>query len=134
MYTKCEAFLDGLANAVHDMDLESLQSRCALPFILVKEEPKSVITLKQELEEKLKGLLLAYNQLGVTNFTPKLKKAVPISEDMIYVTTEWSYCNSENEVVYSYENSYLLNEANGELKIVTLIVDDNEDLFLSLIN
>lgn len=134
MYSKCEEFFNKYSTAINELDLRVLKDSYSLPFILVHEEPKGVIAFSQELEQKIKSFLLEYKSLGVVEFDAQLQKVLSIAENMTFVAVEWSYKNVNKEVVDSYTNSYLLTEVDGELKIVTLIVDDNNDLFLSFLN
>lgn len=133
MNSKCEAFFLKYSNAINDLDLSTLKSSYSLPFILVHDEPKGVISFTQELEEKIKRFLFEYKKLGVVEFEADLQQVLSIADNMTFASVEWRYKNSENDVVDSYKNSYLLTEQDGELKIVTLIVDDSNDLFLSFL-
>lgn len=133
MNSQCESFFERYSTAINDLDLRTLKNSYSLPFILVHEEPKGVISFTQELEEKIKSFLLEYKKLGVVEFEANLQQVLSIADNMTFVAVEWRYKNSESDVVDSYKNSYLLTEQDGELKIVTLIVDDSNDLFLSFL-
>ncbi|NVK25116.1 MAG: hypothetical protein HWE10_09330 [Gammaproteobacteria bacterium] len=134
MYNRCEAFFEKYSNAISSLDLNTLKDSYSLPFILVHDEPKGVVAFSQELEEKIKAFLLEYKKLGVVDFHAQIEKVMPVSSNMTFVAVAWSYKNETSEVLELYKNSYMLTEVDGELKIVTLIVDDNNDLFLSFIS
>mgnify|MGYP005989333965 CR=1 FL=1 len=131
---RCNDFFVQYATAIKNFDLNELKSSYALPFIVVSDEPKSVISFDQELENKIKQFLIEVKNSAVVDIQPKIQKTLVLAEQMIFVSINWSYRDENSQILHEYINSYMLSDTDSELKIVTLIVDDQNDLFLSFLD
>ena len=134
MKNKYQAFFNEYANALMYHDLHDIKQCFKLPFILVYQEPKHVVAFDAEVERKVKHLLLDMKNKGISLLTPQVIKAFEVSKDMAFVSVTWQFCDNTGKVIKQYTNSYMLSETSDSLQIVTLIVDDQHDLFLPLFN
>lgn len=132
MKNKYQAFFNEYANALMCHDLHDIKQCFKLPFILVYHEPKHVVAFDEEVERKVKQLLLDIKNKGIHLLSPQVIKAFEVSKEMAFVTVTWQFCDSSGSVLTQYTNSYMLSDSADRLQIVTLIVDDKHDLFLPL--
>ncbi len=128
-----QAFFDAYANAINQQNFEQMKGHFKLPFILVHDEPRSVVSFDQELERKMKNFLFNLRQQGVEGLSAKVEKVLSVSEDMTFVSVCWSVSDMLGDQTKQYNNSYILSEQGDNKQIVTLIVDDKYDLFSQLL-
>lgn len=128
-----QTFFDDYANAINQQNFQQIKRHFKLPFILVHDEPRSVVSFDQELERKMKNFLLNLKQQGVESLAPQVHKVLSVSEDMTFVSVNWVVCDMLGEQSKQYINSYILSEQGEDKQIVTLIVDDKYDLFSQLL-
>ena len=127
-----QTFFDSYANAINEMDLASLKSHFSLPFIVVHKEPEGVISFDEELERKVKLFLMSLKTKGVSGLKATVSKSFDVSNYMTFVNIDWLLTDEDNAEIKSLSHSYIISNTQSRLSIVTLIVDDNSDLFLEL--
>lgn len=132
MSSNYQVFFEEYARALNSQQFDQIKACFKLPFILVHQEPQSVVSFDQQLEQKVKGLLLKLKEQGVADLSCNIVKAVDVSTEMKFVVIEWKFIDEMGTVINQYVNSYILAEQEDGLKIVTLIVDDKHDLFIQL--
>lgn len=132
MSSNYQAFFEEYARALNNQQFDQIKACFKLPFILVHKEPQSVVSFDQQLEQKVKGLLLKLKEQGIADLSCNIVKAVDVSTDMKFVVIEWKFTDEMGTVINQYVNSYILSEQDDSLKIITLIVDDQHDLFIQL--
>lgn len=133
MSSTYQAFFNDYADAINQQNFEQLKQHFKLPFILVHEEPRSVVSFDQELERKVKNFLLNLRQQGIETLSATIQKVLSVSDDMTFVSVNWSFSDMLGEQTKQYTNSYILSEQGENREIVTLIVDDKYDLFSQLL-
>lgn len=133
MSSTYQAFFKQYADAINQQNFEQIKRYFKLPFILVYQEPRSVVSFDKELERKVKHFLLNLRQQGVEALSAKVEKVLNVSDDMTFVSVCWSASDMLGEQTKQYNNSYILSEQGDNKQIVTLIVDDKYDLFSQLL-
>jgi hypothetical protein len=134
MHTKVTEFFQQYAVAMQDKELALLKSIYRLPFIIVQDELKSVISFEQKLESNLTKVLGTFEQLGITNIKAKVKKAIHLSNDIHFANVNWTFENEQGEVQITYNTSYMLSLTEECIKVITVIIDDENDTYLQLID
>lgn len=132
MCSNYQVFFENYAKALNAQRFEEIKACFKLPFILVHKEPQSVVSFDQQLEQKIKGLLIKLREQGIANLSCHFVNSVDVSTDMKFVVIEWTFRDEVGNTINQYVNSYILSEQEDGLKIVTLIVDDKHDLFIQL--
>jgi hypothetical protein len=100
----------------------------------VQDELKSVISFEQKLESNLTKVLGPFEQLGITNIKAKVKKAIHLSNDIHFANVNWTFENEQGEVQITYNTSYMLSLTEDSIKVITVIIDDENDTYLQLID
>ncbi len=133
MTTRYQAFFDGYVKAINEQDFAALKSCFKLPFILVHQEPRSVVSFDQELERKVKSFLLNLKEQGIQELRASIRKVFNMPTDMAFVTVDWQFICMDGKEHSQYTNSYILSEQQQKPEIITLIVDDKHDFFSQLL-
>ena len=126
-------FFEDYALAITQMDLSKIKQCFTMPFIVVHQEPEGVVSFDQELERKLKTLLISLKDRGIAGLKSRISSAINVSEHMTFVNVDWALFDENEQIVKSLSHSYIVSSSGNQLSIVTLIVDDNSDLFLALL-
>lgn len=127
-------FFQLYATAMQNRQLKLLKSIYRLPFIIVHDEPKSVATFNLELEMKLKKVLASFQQMSVSSVEVQVNKAIHLSKDVHFTNVSWTFKNEPGEIQLTYNTSYMLNVTEEDIKIITVIIDDENDTYLKLID
>ena len=127
-------FFQLYATAMQNRQLKLLKSIYRLPFIIVHDEPKSVATFNLELEMKLKKVLASFQQMSVSSVEVQVNKAINLSKDVHFANVSWTFKNEQGEIQLTYNTSYMLNVTEEDIKIITVIIDDENDTYLKLID
>ncbi|MBU2918603.1 hypothetical protein KO505_11655 [Psychrosphaera sp. F3M07] len=127
-------FFQLYATAMQNRQLKLLKSIYRLPFIIVHDEPKSVATFNLELEMKLKKVLASFQQMSVSSVEVQVNKAIHLSKDVHFANVNWTFKNEQGEIQLTYNTSYMLNVTEEDIKIITVIIDDENDTYLKLID
>lgn len=127
-------FFQLYATAMQNRQLKLLKSIYRLPFIIVHDEPKSVATFNLELEMKLKKVLASFQQMSVSSVEVQVNKAIHLSKDVHFANVSWTFKNEPGEIQLTYNTSYMLNVTEEDIKIITVIIDDENDTYLKLID
>ena len=133
MFEQFTIFFQQYSKAMEDRELTILKSIYRLPFIIVHDEPKSVVSSEQELENNLKTILTSFESLAITKVDTLVKKAIHLSNDVYFTNVSWTFKNEQDDVKLSYNTSYMLNVDEQDIKIMTVIIDDENDTYLKLL-
>lgn len=133
MFEQFTAFFQQYANAMEDRQLTILKSIYRLPFIIVHDEPKSVVSSNEELENNLKTILTSFENLAITKVEAVVRKAIHLSSDVYFTNVNWTFKDGQGDIKLSYNTSYMLNMNGQDIKIMTVIIDDENDTYLKLL-
>ena len=133
MRERVSEFFQKYAVAMQDRELQLLKSIYRLPFIIVHDEPERVVSFDDELEENLKKVLKSFDQRAITNIEVDVKKAIYLSNDIHFANVNWTFKNEQGEIQLSYNTSYMLSILEDTIKVITVIIDDENDTYLKLL-
>lgn len=134
MHQKVTDFFKHYAVAMQDRQLKLLKSIYRLPFIIVHDEPERVISFDEELESNLKKVLDSFDQREISNIDVMVKKAIHLSNDVHFANVNWTFKNQQDEVQLTYNTSYMLSIIEDNIKVMTVIIDDENDTYLQLLD
>jgi len=134
MHQKVTEFFQLYAVAMQDRQLKQLKSIYRLPFIVVHDEPERVVSFDEELESNVKKILGLFDQLSITDIEPVIKKSIHLSNDVYFANVNWTFKNEQGEIKLTHNTSYMLNIIEDSIKIITVIIDDDNDTYLQLID
>ncbi|GHB75202.1 hypothetical protein GCM10008107_26010 [Psychrosphaera saromensis] len=133
MRQRVSEFFQKYAVAMQDRELKLLKSIYRLPFIIVHDEPERVVSFDAELETNLKKVLESFDQRAITNIEVEVKKAIRLSNDIHFANVNWTFKNEQGEIQLSYNTSYMLSILEDTIKVITVIIDDENDTYLKLL-
>lgn len=126
-------FFDNYALAITHMELSKIKQCFTMPFIVVHKEPEGVVSFDQELERKLKTFLISLKDKGVSGLRCRISSALDVSDHMTFVNVDWALYDENEQIIKSLSHSYIVSSSESAISIVTLIVDDNSDLFMAFL-
>ena len=126
-------FFNDYALAITHMDLSKIKQCFTMPFIVVHKEPEGVVSFDQELERKLKTFLISLKDKGVAGLKSRISSALDVSDHMTFVNVDWALYDENEQIIKSLSHSYIVSSSENNISIVTLIVDDNSDLFMAFL-
>lgn len=126
-------FFDDYALAITQMDLSKIKRCFTMPFIVVHKEPEGVVSFDLELERKLKSFLISLKDKGISGLKCRISSALDVSDHMTFVNVDWALYDENEQIIKSLSHSYIVSSTEDKVNIVTLIVDDNSDLFMAFL-
>jgi hypothetical protein len=126
-------FFNDYALAITQMDLSKIKQCFTMPFIVVHKEPEGVVSFDQELERKLKTFLISLKDKGIAGLKSRISSALDVSDHMTFVNVDWALYDENEQIIKSLSHSYIVSSSENNISIVTLIVDDNSDLFMAFL-
>tara|TARA_Y100000034_G_C6520837_1_gene224120 strand:+ start:57 stop:464 length:408 start_codon:yes stop_codon:yes gene_type:complete len=126
-------FFNDYALAITHMDLSKIKQCFTMPFIVVHKEPEGVVSFDQELERKLKTFLISLKDKGIAGLKSRISSALDVSDHMTFVNVDWALYDENEQIIKSLSHSYIVSSSENNISIVTLIVDDNSDLFMAFL-
>lgn len=130
--THYQELFDKYAKGMTEGVAEYIVQTHTYPWILVKGE-EHIVVEKPELFELqflfAKGLL---EQQGVVSFQASINKILAVTERNRLVNVSWGFKSAEGGLLRTVSTSYLFLNNDGEEKVMSVVIDDDNDLDVSL--
>lgn len=129
----CQEFFNKYADAVKVADVETLKSLYQLPFIVVHDETKSVMNHSEQLTQAISDVLMSLQMQEIITIYAKPRAVLNVSGNLHFATIDWQFEKATGESFLNYPTSYILKVNETGVSIVTIVIDDEADLYLELL-
>lgn len=133
MSNTLERFIQEYAAALENKDVAHLTACCSRPTVFVSDEKKRVCNSSTDLDEANQHFLSLLNNGGVARLEPKILQSMRLSDAFQFVSVRWTFYDAQQQMLFYCNCSYTLQTTlNGELKIVVVVLDDEQSILQQL--
>ena len=124
-----EKFLEVYLSAFLSFSPTAITEFYEYPAIFYTESGEVVSFDKSQFLDNSKAMLANYKKLGVVNLDFTIQDNSQLSNSLRLVSVQWTFTNKSYETIYTSTTRYIVKEAEGGLKITSVIMVDEYSAF-----
>lgn len=132
MASQSETFFEDYAMALNSDNANILSEFHLLPTIFMTDQKKKVCNDHDELMKYNTRLIENLEQAGVAKHIPLVNQAMRLSESVLFCNVRWRCFDRDDNVMFSSNCSYTLQQASEDVfKIIVVVLDGEESRIIS---